>query len=74
MNQERKQKLTQLLNEAIEDLEILPRYTDPPLTPIDIGRYKRYLQESWKSYSPDTERLVRQFKLEIQYGYKIQTS
>ena len=65
MNQERKQKLTQLLNEAIEDLEILPRYTDPPLTPIDIGRYKRYLQESWKSYSPDTERLVRQFKLEI---------
>ena len=65
MNQERKQKLAQLLNEAIEDLEILPRYTDPPLTPVDIGRYKRYLQESWKSYSSDTERLVRQFKLEI---------
>ena len=65
MNEEKKQELTQLLNEAIEDLEILPRYTDPPLTPVDIGRYKRYLQESWTSYSPDTERLVRQFKLEI---------
>lgn len=65
MNEERKQELTQLLNEAIENLEILPRYTDPPLTSIDIGRYKRYLQESWTSYSPDTERLVRQFKLEI---------
>lgn len=65
MNEERKQELTQLLNEAIEDLEILPRYTDPPLTPVDVGRYKGYLQESWTSYSPDTERLVRQFKLEI---------
>ena len=65
MNQERKQKLTQLLNEAIEDLEILPRYTEPPLTPVSIDRYKRYLQESWTSYSPDTERLVRQFKLKF---------
>ena len=65
MNEERKQELTQLLNEAIEDLEILPRYTDPPLTPVGIDRYKGYLQESWTSYSPDTERLVRQFKLEI---------
>ena len=65
MNEERKQELIQLLNEAIEDLEILPRYTDPPLTPVGIDRYKGYLQESWTSYSPDTERLVRQFKLEI---------
>lgn len=65
MNQERKQKLTQLLDEAIEDLEILPRYTDPPLTPVGIDRYKRYLQKSWTSYSPNAERLVRQFKLEI---------
>ena len=65
MNEERKQELTQLLNEAIEDLEILPRYTDPPLTPVSIDRYKRYLQESWTSYSPDTERLVRQFKLKF---------
>ena len=65
MNEDKKQELTQLLNEAIENLEILPRYTDPPLTPVDIGRYKRYLQESWTSYSPDTGRFVRQFKLEI---------
>lgn len=65
MNKERKQELTQLLNEAIEDLEILPRYTDPPLTPVDVGRYKGYLQKSWTSHSPDTERLVSQFKLEI---------
>ena len=65
MNEERKQELTQLLHEAMEDLEILPRYTDPPLTPVSINRYKRYLLESWESYSPDTERLVRQFKLKF---------
>lgn len=65
MNKERKQELTQLLNEAIEDLEILPRYTDPPLTPIGIDRYKGYLQRSWTSYSPGAEQRVRQFKLEI---------
>ena len=65
MNQERKQKLTQLLNEAIEGLQILPRYTDPPLTPVDIRRYKGYLQKSWTSYSPSANRLVGQFKLEI---------
>ena len=70
MNQKRKQKLTQLLNEAIENLEILPRFTDPPLTPININRYKRYLQESWTSYSPDTERLVRQFKLKFNKNTK----
>ena len=40
MNEERKQELTQLLNEAMEDLEILPRFTDPPLTPVSIDRYK----------------------------------
>ena len=49
----------------MEDLEILPRYTDPPLTPVSINRYKRYLLESWESYSPDTERLVREFKLKF---------
>lgn len=65
MNQERKQKLTQLLNEAIEDLEILPRDTYLPLTPVNIDRYRGYLQRSWTSHSPDTERLVRWFKLEI---------
>ena len=65
MNEKRKQKLIQLLNEAIEDLEILPRYTDPPLTPVSIDRYKRYLQESWTSYSPNMEWLMGQFKLEI---------
>ena len=42
MNEERKQELIQLLNEAIEDLEILPRYTNPPLTPVGIDRYKGY--------------------------------
>ena len=70
MNEERKQKLTQLLNEAMGDLEILPRYTDPPLTPVSINRYKRYLLESWESYSPDTERLVRQFKLKFNGNVK----
>ena len=65
MNEERKQELTQLLYKAMEDLEILPRYTDPPLTPVSINRYKGYLLKSWESYSPDTERLVRQFKLKF---------
>ena len=65
MNQERKQELTQLLHEAIECLEIKPRFTHPPLPPVDIDKYKWYLQESWTSYSPNTEWLVNQFKLEI---------
>ena len=65
MNEKRKQELTQLLNEAIENLEILPRFTNPPLTPVSMDRYKGYLEKSWTSYSPDTERLVRQFKLKF---------
>ena len=65
MNEERKQELTQLLHEAMEYLEIQPRYTHPPLRSIDTDQYKWYLQESWTSYSPDFERLVNQFKLEI---------
>ena len=70
MNQERKQKLTQLLHEAIEDLEIQPRFTDPPLSPININKYEMYLQKSWTSYSPDSERLVNHFKLEIDMDTK----
>ena len=65
MNEERKQELTQLLHEAMEYLEIQPRYTHPPLRSIDTDQYKWYLQESWTSYSPDSERLVNHFKLEI---------
>ena len=65
MNEERKQELTQLMHEAMECLEIQPRFTHPPLSPIDIDQYKWSLQESWTSYSPNTEWLVRQFKLEI---------
>ena len=65
MNQERKQKLTQLLHEAIECLEIQPRFTHPPLSPININQYKWSLQKSWTSYSPNTEWLMGQFKLEI---------
>ena len=65
MNEERKQELTQLLHEAMEYLEIQPRYTHPPLPPVDIDKYKWYLQESWTSYSPNTEWLMGQFKLEI---------
>ena len=65
MNEERKQKLTQSMHEAMAYLEIQPRYTHPPLPPIDINKYKWYLQESWTSYSPNTEWLMGQFKLEI---------
>ena len=65
MNEERKQGLTQLLHEAMEYLEIQPRYTHPPLPPVDIDKYKWYLQKSWTSYSPNTEWLMGQFKLEI---------
>ena len=65
MNEKIKEELTQLLHEAMEDLEIRPRYTHPPLSPIDIDQYKWSLQESWTSYSPNIDWLVSQFKLEI---------
>ena len=70
MNEERKQELTQLLHEAMEYLEIQPRYTHPPLRSIDTDQYKWYLQKSWTSYSPDSERLVNHFKLEIDMDTK----
>ena len=70
MNEERKQELTQLLHEAMEYLEIQPRYTHPPLRSIDTDQYKWYLQKSWTSYSPNSERFVNHFKLEIDMDTK----
>ena len=61
MTKKRKEELRQLLSDAMEYLEIQPRYTHPPLPPIDINKYKWYLQESWTSYSPNTEWLMGQF-------------
>ena len=52
MTEERKEELRQLLEEAMVDLEIIPRYTHPPLSSVDLDQYKWYLQESWMSFSP----------------------
>ena len=65
MTEERKQELRQLLQEAMNNLEIRPRFTNPPLPSVDINQYKWHLRESWTSYSPNTEWLVSKFKLDI---------
>ena len=52
MTEERKQELKQLLQEAMENLEIRQRSADgSPLPPIDVRGYRAHLQQYWKSYS-----------------------
>lgn len=62
MTEERKQELRQLLQEAMENLEIVSRFTHPPMPSIDIDKYKWHLRESWTSYSPNSAWFVNQFK------------
>ncbi len=50
MTDERKQELTQLLNEAINKLCILYKYGSLPI-PIDV--YRKYLEERWEFYGVD---------------------
>ena len=51
MTEERKQELSQLLEEAMENLEIRYGYGGPAPLPVDV--YKRYLQERWTCYGVD---------------------
>ncbi len=53
MNEDRKQKLIQLLQETMENLEIRPRPTNEEnlLSIIDIPTYKEHLQQYWQSHS-----------------------
>ena len=50
MTEEKKQELNQLLNEAVENLEI--RYGHEPI-PFPVDVYRNYLQERWASYGID---------------------
>ena len=50
MTEEKKQELKQLLNEAVENLEI--RYGPEPI-PLPVDVYRTYLQERWSSYGVD---------------------
>ena len=71
MTEKRKQELTHLLHEAMENLEIRPRFTHPPLPFIDIEKYKWHLRASWTSYSPNSAWFVDHFKLDINEDAKL---
>jgi len=64
MTEARKAELRLLLNEAMENLEIVSRFTYPPMPSIDIDKYKWHLRKSWTSYSPNSAWFVRHLKLE----------
>ena len=50
MTEERKQELTQLLQETMKGLQIRHEYGSLPM-PIDI--YRKYLQKRWAFYGVD---------------------
>lgn len=53
MTEERKQELRQLLNEAMESVEIREHSGDwSSLVPVDV--YRKHLQRHWTSYSEDS--------------------
>ena len=56
MTEERKQKLRQLLNEAMMCLEIRRSGTKPSLLPMQV--YRMLLQQRWTSYSEDLGILI----------------
>lgn len=70
MTEERKQELTQLLEEAMESLEIQTHYGYPLLSSIKIYEYKRLLHESWTTFNPNHTWLLRQYKPEINNDIK----
>ncbi len=67
MTEDRKQELTQLLEEAIANLEIRLNSTNSPQlsSVIDIHQYKSILQQSWKNDSLNTSLLVMCYKAHI---------
>lgn len=64
MTEERKQELTPLLEEAMENLEIRPYYGFNGLS-ITLDRYKWHLKESWRSYSENSLWIVNHFTPDI---------
>ena len=64
MTEQRKEELRQLLNEAMENLEIVSRFTYPPMPSIDIDKYKWHLRKSWTSYSPNSAWFVNHYKID----------
>ena len=75
MTEEKKQELRQLLDEAMVSLEIQRSGTEPSLpsmdvrrSPMDVHRYRTYLQQRWTSYSEDSLSVLRSFKPDIVSG------
>ena len=64
MTDERKQELTQLLQAAMENLEIRPDggFQGLSITPV---QYKSHLQQAWSSYSESSLWIVRHFTVDI---------
>lgn len=66
MTEERKQELTQLLEDAMDNLEIRPRPTDRyQLLSINVPEYRKYLQQSWVSHSRNFLSIVMNYELHI---------
>ena len=52
MTEERKQKLRQLLEEAMDNMEVRISSGDKYQLPsMDVDKYKWHLRQSWTSYS-----------------------
>ena len=64
MTEERKQKLTQLLQEALANLEIRPYGGFEGLS-ITPDEYKLHLQRAWSSYSKSSLWIVQHFTVDI---------
>ena len=64
MNEKRKQELQQLLQEALENLEIRPYGGFEGLS-ITPDQYKRHLQRVWSSYSENSLWIVQHFTIDI---------
>ena len=52
MTKEKKEELTQLLNEAVKEENLEIRYGPEPI-PLPVDVYRTYLQERWASYGVD---------------------
>ena len=62
MTEQRKQKLTQLLQEALANLEIRPYGGFGGLS-ITPDEYKQHLQQAWSAYSKNSLWIVQHFKI-----------
>ena len=69
MTVERKQELTQLLEEAMGCLEIRPYYGFDGLS-ITCDQYKWHLQRAWTSYSKNSLWIVQHFAVDVSWNTK----